>query len=406
MRTRAYGAVVALMLVGAPAAGQVVLSEAEALARLSPDSPRVRTLRSTIGLAEADVLAAGRLPNPVLTVAREQAGGVAEVMSTVLQPLAITGVHSLERQAAGERLGAVTRRADEGIRRARADLRLAFADLVAAQTGEATCAEVRERLTTLAQVLARREAAGDAAGFDRLRVEREVIEVNADCDGAAATRVRAQGELASFFTAPLDPSSLVAAATRTGPIAWPATAELLARAERARGELAALAHERDAARLSLQAAARRRVPQPEVLAGTKSTDAVGGDVGFVFGMQAVLPLFDHGGPERALALARASQVEVRSEAFRQALRAQVATLRSLAVARREAADRYRAAAAPSADEVARIAQVSYEAGERSIVELLDAVRTAAAARFRQSSLDAAARQSEIELEFVSGWEIP
>jgi hypothetical protein len=31
---------------------------------------------------------------------------------------------------------------------------------------------------------------------------------------------------------------------------------------------------------------------------------------------------------------------------------------------------------------------------------------AASARIRQVALDAAAREAEIELEFVSGWEIP
>jgi hypothetical protein len=38
--------------------------------------------------------------------------------------------------------------------------------------------------------------------------------------------------------------------------------------------------------------------------------------------------------------------------------------------------------------------------------LLDAYRIAAAARVRQAVLDAAAREAEIELEYVSGWEIP
>jgi len=56
-------------------------------------------------------------------------------------------------------------------------------------------------------------------------------------------------------------------------------------------------------------------------------------------------------------------------------------------------------------EVERIARVSYDAGERGILELLDAYRTSAAARVRQAALDVAARAAEIELEFLSGWEI-
>jgi outer membrane protein TolC len=60
----------------------------------------------------------------------------------------------------------------------------------------------------------------------------------------------------------------------------------------------------------------------------------------------------------------------------------------------------------SATEIERIAQVSYDAGERSILELLDAFRVGVSARTRQAALDLAAREAEVELEFVSGWEIP
>ena len=60
----------------------------------------------------------------------------------------------------------------------------------------------------------------------------------------------------------------------------------------------------------------------------------------------------------------------------------------------------------TAGDVERIARVSYDAGERGILELLDAYRTSASARVRQAALDASAREAEIELEFVSGWEIP
>ena len=50
--------------------------------------------------------------------------------------------------------------------------------------------------------------------------------------------------------------------------------------------------------------------------------------------------------------------------------------------------------------------MSYDAGERGILELLDAYRIGSTARVRQAALDAAVRQAEIELEYVSGWEIP
>ena len=77
-------------------------------------------------------------------------------------------------------------------------------------------------------------------------------------------------------------------------------------------------------------------------------------------------------------------------------------LRAIVLERQQGRDAYRASTATSAS-LERIAQVSYDAGERGILELLDAYRTGAAARTRQALLDAAARQAEIELELTSGW---
>ena len=88
------------------------------------------------------------------------------------------------------------------------------------------------------------------------------------------------------------------------------------------------------------------------------------------------------------------------------LRAQIGGWRDALIERRGIADRYRAAITASAEAIERIEQVSYENGERGILELLDAYRTASSARVRQATLVAAVREAEIELEFVSGWEIP
>ena len=104
--------------------------------------------------------------------------------------------------------------------------------------------------------------------------------------------------------------------------------------------------------------------------------------------------------------ARASQAEARADAFRLALRSEVAALRAAVLERRDTAERYRSAAVDSAGQIERIAQVSYDAGERGILELLDAYRTGSSARIRQVALDLATRQAELELEFVGGWEIP
>ena len=382
------------------------LTESEALARLSPASARVRAIRSSIDVARADVLAASRWPNPRVTFDREAVAGVTENMVMVSQALPITGRREFEVHAATALVDASSRRADEALRRARADLRSAFAQLVSAQRREGELTAARDRLRGLADVLSKREAAGDAAGFDRLRAEREVIDLDADRAAVAIERARAQAALSAFFGDAIDPSTIVAVDTSTARPELPAVTALVEQAESTRGELLALRKEIDAAHLSGQAADRRRIPEPEVVAGMKSSNAAGGDVGGVFTVQASIPLFDRSRPERALAEARAAQAAAQAEAFRLVLRSEIAALRAAVIERRDTAERYRTAYGNGTDQIERIAQVSYDAGERGILELLDAYRTGALARVRQAALDAAVRQAEIELEFVSGWEIP
>jgi len=253
-------------------------------------------------------------------------------------------------------------------------------------------------------VLAKREAAGDAAGFDRLRADREAVDIETDLAMATTDRARAQAALGAFLSNVADPSQLVASTATGTPAPVPTLDALLERAESTRGELHALRHEAEAAGFSARAAERRLIPEPEIVAGSKSSTALGGDVGSVVTVHASIPLFDRARPERALAAARASEAEVRTAAFRQVLRGQAAALRSVVIERRDAAERYRAQAVGSASEIERIAQVSYDAGERGILELLDAFRIGASARLRQAALDLAVRQAEIELEFLTGWE--
>lgn len=406
MRTAVLCASLAVVFTPSTARAQVVsLTEADALSRLSEDSPRVRAIRTSIDIARADVQSAARWPNPRLTYDRESVAGITETIWMVSQPLPVTGRRGLEVQAASTLVAASSSRSDDAVRRARADLRLAFARLVAAQARERELNTARDRLRDVADILAKREAAGDTAGFDRLRAEREVLDLDADRTAAAIDRARAQAALAGFFGGSLETSRLVAVGGPPATSVPPPVETLVQRAESTRGELLALRKEADAAQLALEAADKRRIPEPEIVAGTKSSNIAGGDTGSVFAVHGTLPIFDRGNPERALALARRSQAQARADAFLVALRAEIAGLRSALIERRELAERYRSAAVNNAEEIERIARVSYDAGERAILELLDAYRTRWSARIRQAALDLAVRETELELEFVSGWEV-
>ena len=202
-----------LAAVGLPSgvgAQSLPLTEPDVLARLSPNSPRVREIRAATDVARADVLAAGRWPNPRVTFDRESVAGISENITMVAQTLPITGRRGLEVQAASALVDASSNRSDDAMRRARADLRLAFAQLVAAQTHERELTGAHDRLREVAEVLAKREAAGDAAGFDRLRAECEVLDIEAGRASASTERARAQATITGFFGNEIDSSRVVA----------------------------------------------------------------------------------------------------------------------------------------------------------------------------------------------------
>jgi cobalt-zinc-cadmium efflux system outer membrane protein len=406
MRTLIVCFAVGTGLVQSAVAQTLPLTESQALSRLSTESPRVQAVRAGIDIARADVLAAARWPNPRVSFNREAVAGVTENMLMVAQLLPVAGRRRFEVSAASARVEAATSRADDAIRRLRADLRLAFTDLWASQLRERELARSRDQLRELAQVLDRRESAGEAAGFDRLRAEREVIDVEADRAAAAAEQAQARGTLASFFAVTPSSDQIEAVRPEVSPAALPSTEELMARAEKVRGAFIAFQRELEAASFLERAADRRKVPEPEIVAGTKSSNAGAGDMGSLFSVHVNVPLFDRGAPERAVAQARASQVRAEAEAQRLLVRTQIAAWRAALIERRAIADQYRGTSADAAERVSRIAQVSYDAGEGSILELLDAYRTTSTARVRQAALDAAVREAEIELEFVSGWEMP
>lgn len=406
MRVLFVCAAIGLACLPAAAGAQTLaLTESGALARLSSESPRVQAVRAAVDVARADVLAAARWPNPRVTYSREAVAGVAENYLTVAQVLPVTGRRRLDVLGAAARVEASVSRAEDQVRRLEADLRLAFTDLRVAQTREREMARSRDRLRELAGILERREAAGESPGFDRLRAEREVVDVDADRATAASERVRAQGVLIGFFAAAPDAPVIDALDPDRAPATLPSVDELMARAE-ARGAFVALQRELDAAAFAERAAGRRLIPEPELVAGTKSSNAGAGDVGSIVSVHVTLPLFDRARPERAAALARAAQLRADADALRLTVRAQIVAWRGAVIERRQIADQYRKAIGNNAEEIERIAQVSYEAGEQGILELLDAHRIAASARVRQAILDAAVREGEIELAFVSGWELP
>ena len=338
-------ALTAAMLPASARAQSPALTEAEALARLSADSPRVRAIRAGIDVARADVLAAGRWPNPRVMLDREAVAGITEYLTEWGRPCrsAVTAGCRFARR----RRSSMPRPAGRTTRfagcapicgwRSRSSWprRLASASW---QPRATVC-----KVSPMSSPSARRQATPpDSIGFAP----------NARCwistPTAPPRRRNARARRPTLAGLLLRSGRSVGAGRRaTRPACrppLPPVDALVERAESTRGELLALRKEIDAAQFAERAADRRRIPEPELVAGTKSSSSAAAISAASFGVQATIAAVRPRPPERALAQARASRPRRGRRPFVSALRGEIAALRAAVVERRETADRYRTAA--------------------------------------------------------------
>jgi cobalt-zinc-cadmium efflux system outer membrane protein len=174
----------------------------------------------------------------------------------------------------------------------------------------------------------------------------------------------------------------------------------LTRASSTRAELRALQQLATRAALESEAARRARLPAPTLFGGVKRADDTSGrETGGVFGVSVALPLFDAGRREAARWDAERARVEAERTAIAFRIRSEIAGASEVLAVRQAALTQEPSGAA---EELVQIAEVAYREGEVGILELLDAVRTAARARNRAIDLRLDARLAQIALERAVG----
>ena len=153
------------------------MTEEEAVQRALA-RPEVRdVIEGEVDVARGDAIRAGMWSNPTASYSREQVYGgpaaSAENYVELSQAVDISGRRSLRGQAGDRRVEAARERGIATRLGLEADVRLSFYEVVA---GEARLAALRDslvRVERLAEATVQREKAGDASGYDRMRLERE-----------------------------------------------------------------------------------------------------------------------------------------------------------------------------------------------------------------------------------------
>jgi cobalt-zinc-cadmium efflux system outer membrane protein len=265
----------------------------------------------------------------------------------------------------------------------------------------------------LAGVLRVREDQGEGSRYDRLRAERELIELRTDLTAARSLVAAAAARLSGYLPEDTEVQQV------RGELPFlsdpPELEELIRRATAARADY--LAEQKNLTRYQLeeQAARRLRIPEPQVTAGVKRADVVSGvgpnpfsnatRTGLAFGFSVPLPVFNDGRYEVVRYQAEQEQANARVALLARQIRAEIQGARAVVAIRNDALAAYQREMESTGGELTRITQVAYQEGEIGILELLDSLRVNRMSSLRLLDLQAGVKEAFIELERVVGEEL-
>ncbi len=369
------------------------ISEDDAAAVALWNNTALQAELAQIGLARADLLEAGLLRNPNLSLLLPVGAKPFEL----LLGLPVDALWQRPRRVAAARANfdAVAEAlAENGLNLAR-DARIAHIDLALAVERLAVAKEREQLLAKIGELTEKRRKAGDASG---LEVTLAQTEARAAADQAArfsraveTTRER----LRSVLGLRNDATPLAAAAAGTTPGAAPEWKELVEAALSSRPELRA-------AELRVDAAARHaRLEHSQILALTVQLSSKEiGERGTLSGpgLGVELPLFHRRQGAISRAEAEVERAAWQYLALRDSIEHQVRRARLALVEASERLERIRAELLPAARQTIRLAEKAYAAGEISYLAVLESSRRIM--EFRREEQEAAAdlRRSAAELD--------
>lgn len=385
----------------------LTLTEAEVVERALGRAPLADVLAGEVEIEHGVAATVSTLPNPQLTYLREQTFGqlgTGEDYVSLAQVIDLGNRRGLRGRAAKRRAAAVEREGDAVLARIAAEARLRFYEVLHRQHRAAALRTFIAQIEAALAIVARREARGEAARYDRRRLEREQSVAEDRLEAELATLDRDRARLGAL----LDGSgNLGLGLTVTGellPPDDPPGLPSLRDAVAARPDLRALDARREAASFDRRAAGRWWVPDLRLEGGWKgvAVNRQGRTDGFLLGAAVSVPLWN-----TASGLARTADGEARAargrrELLQAELLGEITGLRAEAVRLAATARRARARSVAASSDLIRIASVGYEGGELSVLELLDAYRGATDDELAALELERGARRARIELDRATG----
>lgn len=389
-------------LLSAAAALAQPLTESAVVTRALARGPLREQLDAPVGIERGRRQSAASWANPALSYSREQtfgALGSGEDYLSIGQLVDVSGRRGLLGAAGDARVRAAQASAEVRRREVVFTARLSFHELLMlrarAQAVDAWLARVDEALV----IVVKREARGDAALWDRRRLERERAVAQARRDQAAAAIARAEARLAALLEGPVGELD-----GRLLPGDEPAALELLLPSLERHPAFEALSAQASASADEARAWSRWWAPDVKLELGWKGVElgAQGRSDGFLVGASLALPAWERNGG--ALAVARGETAAVQAAlALRQAeLRGELTGAHAEAARLRRVAVAFEHGPRSASAELIRIATAGYAGGELGLLELLDASRGAADDALMSLELAFAARRARLEVDLLTG----
>jgi cobalt-zinc-cadmium efflux system outer membrane protein len=378
------------------------LSLNQASDRFRRENLRLVAARYDVSAARAEVIAAGVLPNPNLSLGAElflhgQPESADQQYSAMLsQALPLSGHIGARKDAAELGATAAEREFAATSWQLFGELRRAYLGLQLVQERYAVLHAGLSDLDRIERVLAERAAAGANPAYDRVRLQVERGSLRARLSEAEFAAATASAELAGAIGgSPLDSQLVAGDALGEPSLESRETSALVRLALAQRHEVAASRLQATAAEARLRATRLRYLPDPEIGVGYArwrsipgaASNAGGGAL--LLSASIPLPIFDHGqgSIQQKLEQSRAARVQERD--VQNLIAREVALAASTLRAARVAYQEYRTGAQKDAEAVRRIAEISYREGRGSILELLDAYSSYL--RVQEQALDLRAR---------------
>ncbi|GGX35793.1 cytochrome c [Pigmentiphaga litoralis] len=357
-------------------------------------SPSLAAERSTVAMAEADLMAAQTYTNPGVSFTTKRG----EQETTLFQDVPIFGQR-------GKRIEA----AQSGIEAARAKLRLVYANalqdaardfmsLLVAQEREKRWIDARQDLESAARIVSGQVEAGSRSQYDLTRLDIERAQLDAQLAQAQGQTYEASARVAADVGEPAwRPRAAGAIVPRWASLnfdaMWPQAQTRLPSVR------AALAQQTFAEKI-LESERREAYPVPTLSVGRVNNRQEGNSN--TFGISMGIPLFDRNQGPIARAVAEAQGQQLRARAVILAAEGELRRATDQLNRRQQLTERFEKEGLAMTPRLRQMAQDSYTLGRGGVLELVDAIQAIAEKKNTYLDLIEAALQAEVDVRVASG----